>query len=47
MCLGMIKKYSSTRGECKLTLGRDTLGWRPMYFGVSKDSPYINEINKE
>ena len=42
----MIKKYSSEHGNCKLTLGQETLGWHPMYFGVPKSSPYVTEINK-
>jgi hypothetical protein len=40
-------KYSSERNKCTLTMAKEEMIWKPYYFGVPKDSPYIEEINRE
>jgi len=42
-----MQKYSSERGNCRLTMAKELFAWKPMYFAVPKSSPYQEEINRE
>lgn len=46
IAISLMDKYSS-RGVCKLTIGKEKLRWHHMFYGVSKTSPYKEEINRE
>ena len=39
-----MSKYRFPDGSCKLTLGKDTTTWKPMYFGVAKGNPFAKEL---
>ena len=47
--LALIDRSTSKRDhdKCKMTMGKESFGWHPMYFGVPKNSPYIHQFNIE
>ncbi|XP_046459653.1 uncharacterized protein LOC124206066 [Daphnia pulex] len=42
----LLKKYNSERTQCRLALAYEKMSWKPMFYGVPKSSPYIEEINQ-
>jgi hypothetical protein len=48
VALSVINQFSpSQRGGCTLTLGNDQLRYYHTFFGVPKESPYKEELQKE
>ncbi|XP_046650818.1 glutamate receptor ionotropic, delta-2-like [Daphnia pulicaria] len=42
----LLKNYNSERTQCRLALAYEKMSWKPMFYGVPKSSPYIEEINQ-
>ena len=42
----MLEDYEKV-GKCRMTSAFGTYGWKHMYLGVPKDSPYKEDINRE
>ena len=45
--MGLLEQDYEKVGKCRMTLAFETSGWRNMYWGVPKDSPYKEDINRE
>ena len=42
----MLEDYEKV-GKCRMTSAFGTYGWKHMYLGVPKDSPYKEDITRE
>jgi hypothetical protein len=45
--MGLFVQDYEKVGKCRMTSAFETYGWKHMYLGVPKDSPYKEEINRE
>ncbi|XP_032779732.2 glutamate receptor ionotropic, delta-2 isoform X2 [Daphnia magna] len=45
--IAALKKHNLEREKCRLAMAHETMSWKPMFMGVPKTSPYIEEINRE
>jgi len=47
MCDFFMTKTKINRQQCRLTMGKDMIGFQNTYMGAPKNSPYVKELNKE
>ncbi|XP_057372903.1 glutamate receptor ionotropic, delta-1-like isoform X1 [Daphnia carinata] len=45
--IGNMKNYNKKGKKCTLAFAQEIKSWKPMFFGVPKSSPFIEEINRE
>ena len=45
--MGLLGQDYEKVGKCRMTLAFETYGWKHMYLGVPKDSPYKEDITRE
>ncbi|KAK4005333.1 hypothetical protein OUZ56_007050 [Daphnia magna] len=47
VALAHLENYNAKGNKCILTLAHEIKSWKPMFYGVPKSSPFIEEINRE
>jgi len=40
-------KKTMSNGKCQLTMGQETMAFMNLFMAVPKNSPYVQELNKE